>query len=204
VPSSRVLRARVDLTAQWPGRVRATAMSQDAREVRVDIRHHTLHSAAPLQESKDGEVFIALDDPPPVRTILAIHDGNEGPHALEVTRVVETDTETSRRGAYGRFRDADLLRGLEAVGTEHLAAGEQPTPSDDGDHTGYAMPAPVVDPDPSDRIDVNELQKLEERGGDNGDDDDASDDDASPADSAPDGESPRRTRRRRGRKRRPN
>ena len=182
-------------------------MSQDVREVRVDIRHHTLASAARLQESRDGEVFIALDDPPPVRTILAIHEGNDGPHALEVTRVVETDSDASRRGAYGRFRDADLLRGLDAVGTEHLAAGEQPSSSDDGEHSGYlAMPAPVVDPDPSDRIDVNELRQLEENS-DDGDDDESESDDEAPSESAPDlsaEESPKKGKRRRGRKRRPN
>jgi hypothetical protein len=184
-------------------------MSQDAREVRVDIRHHTLATAAPLEASKDGEVFVALDDPPPVRTILAIHDGDEGPHALEVTRVVETDADGLRRGAFGRFRDADLLRGLDAVGTEHLAAGPAAA-SEDSDHAGYlAVPAPVVDPDPSDRIDVSELRQLEERGGDEGSDDDSDDDDPSPADSTGSGngeatESGRRGKRRRGRKRRPN
>jgi hypothetical protein len=179
-------------------------MSQDVREVRVDIRHHMLASAARLQESRDGEVFIALDDPPPVRTILAIHEGSDGPHALEVTRVVETDSDASRRGAYGRFRDAEQLRGLDAVGTEHLAAGEQPTSGDDGEHSGYmAMPAPVVDPDPSDRIDVNELRQLEESGEDS---DDESDDEA-PSESAPDlssDEGAKKGKRRRGRKRRPN
>ncbi len=185
-------------------------MSQDVREVRVDIRHHTLATAAPLEASADGEVFVALDDPPPVRTILAIHDGDEGPHALEVTRVVETDADGARRGAYGRFRDADLLRGLDVVGTEHLDAGPA-VASEDTAHTGYlAVPAPVVDPDPSDRIDVSELRQLEE--GDGEDDDDASALDGptngepardhAPADPVDDGGS--RGKRRRGRKRRPN
>src|SRR5688572_32975883 len=108
-------------------------MSQDVREVRVDIRHDTLATAAQLEASADGEVFVALDDPPPVRTILAIHEGDEGPHALEVTRVVETDAGGLRRGAFGRFRDADLLRGLDGVGTEHLAAGPA-VASEDSDH----------------------------------------------------------------------
>jgi hypothetical protein len=189
-------------------------MSQDAREVRVDIRHHTLAAAAPLRESADGEVFVALDDPPPVRTILAIHDGDEGPHALEVTRVIETDSDASSRGVFGRFRDAELLRGLDAVGTEHLATGEQaPAASgEDAEHAGYlAMPAPVVDPDPSDRIDVNELRQLEEGGGDEASEEDEegeSDGDVSPAASAsgdqPIDGSPPQGRRRRGRKRRTN
>jgi hypothetical protein len=175
-------------------------MSQDVREVRVDIRHHTLATAAQLQESADGEVFVALDDPPPVRTILAIHDGESGPHALEVTRVVEADSDAVRRGVYGRFRDADLLRGLDAVGTEHLEAGEQPSQGtvDDAGETGLlAVPAPVVDPDPSDRIDVSELRQLEEHGGE-----DARDDDGAEASPEPIDGSPPRGRRRRGRKQR--
>jgi hypothetical protein len=181
-------------------------MSHDVREVRVDIRHHTLATAAPLDESADGEVFVALDDPPPVRTLLAIHDGKEGPHALEVTRVVETDTDASRRGVFGRFRDPDVLRGLESVGTEHLASGEQVSAagSDDSDHAGFlAMPAPVVDPDPSDRIDVSELRQLEEGGSDDDSDDDdlpRGDNGSPPSEDGDD--SPRRGKRRRGRKRR--
>lgn len=180
----------------------------DVREVRVDIRHHTLATAARLQESRDGEVFIALDDPPPVRTLLAIHEGHEGPHALEVTRVVETDSDASRRGVFGRFRDPDALRGLDAVGTEHLAAGEHVSaaPSEDSDHAGFlAMPAPVVDPDPSDRIDVSELQQLEERASDDDDDDDDADDGPPRGDNGapePEEEGARRGKRRRGRKRR--
>jgi hypothetical protein len=192
-------------------------MSSDVREVRVDIRHHMLAASAQLSEGDDGTVHLALEHPPPVRSVLSVHT-DEGAHAFEVTRAVEVESEGVRPGVYGRFVGHEALDVLDKVGTEHLEAGEAASDhEDDPDHSGYlAMPAPVVDPDPSDRIDVDEVRRLEDTEAEaaseteqpTDDDDEAASGDASASSDADGdgepapGDSTRRGRRRRGRKRR--
>lgn len=143
-------------------------MSNAARHVRVDIRHVEIAEAAPCEESEAG-VFITLDDPPPVRSILAVREGNDAPRAFEVTAVVEVAPEGGARGFHGRFIESDALARYERVGTEHLSDGEPEETDeaggehtidddDDGPGTHMAMPAPVVDPDESEPIDIDEAR----------------------------------------------
>lgn len=186
-------------------------MSAEPQHVRVDLRHVRLAQSAALSEA-DGGVFVALDDPPPVRSVVVIH-GDDGSHPLEVTRVVEVPESDPRgaRGVYGRFVDDEALQRTDRVGTEHLADGASagsPAIDDEGeapDVSSMAMPAPVVDPDPSGPIAVAELRAVEQEG-DEGDreaeepsgngDEPSGNGDEGGANGAP------RGKRRRGRKRR--
>jgi hypothetical protein len=140
-------------------------MSNTAGEIRVEIRGVQLAEVASCEESEAG-VFIALDDPPPVRSILAIAEGAQAPRAFEVTGVVEVPPDGGVRGFVGRFIESDALARYARVGTEHLADGEpEAAPHADGEQTDddedvgiqMAMPAPVmVDHDESEPIDVDE------------------------------------------------
>lgn len=157
-------------------------MSEAARTVHVELRHLTLSESAELHEFEDAP-FIALDDPPPVRTIIAVRDADaQGERrAFEVLRVVEVD-EAERssgsgsglgpgRGVYGQWLEPEALRRFERVGTEHLSDGEvvdaeeEPAPEEDApdsdDGVQMAVPAPVVDPDDSEPIDVDEARSIE-------------------------------------------
>jgi hypothetical protein len=203
-------------------------MSEAARHVRIKLRNVVLAEGAELTEQRDL-VFVELADPPPVRTLLAVEDGSDEPAALEVARVVEVpDAERTRRGFYGRFVESSALERFARVGTEHLAAGymegEEPEPAsapaaDDESTVQMAVPAPVVDPDPSEPIDLREVQTLEMGGlgfsanddEDEADETEADDGDASDPDDAaeasdeasePADSTPTSGRRRRGRKRR--
>lgn len=190
-------------------------MSEASRKVRVELRHVTLSETAEL--TSDGDtIFLALDEPPPVRTLLRVVDDGANARVLEVTRVVEVPEPAGRnaRGLYGRFVDDAAGARLERVGTEHIAAGEGTdahvsapevgSDEDDGLHAQMAMPAPVVDPDPSEPIDLDEVRRLE---GVERDDDEAADaagdgDDDGEDDPAGDEGGLKKKRRRKGRKRR--
>lgn len=192
-------------------------MSEASRKVRLDLRHVTLSETAELSPAGDT-IFVALDEPPPVRTLLRVVEEGAKPRVLEVTRVIEAPDADGRnaRGLYGRFVDDAAGARLERVGTEHIAAGEggeaHGSPSqdgsdgDDGGRAQMAMPAPVVDPDPSEPIDLDEVRRLEGADHDADEDGDASSD-RDDAGGDEDGESSddngqKKTRRRKGRKRR--
>ncbi|MEM9456116.1 MAG: hypothetical protein AAGF11_18180 [Myxococcota bacterium] len=99
-------------------------------------------------------VFVAIDEPPPVRTVLAVVQGDER-RALEVTSVVEVAErdEHGTRGFYGRWVDEEALGRAGQVGTEHLDDGtpvvqpvmpEHSVQMNVSDAPGMAMPAPVL------------------------------------------------------------
>jgi hypothetical protein len=148
--------------------------------VRVELRHVVLAESAALTEHEDGRVFVALDEPPPVRSVLALFDATKR-RAIEVVRVVEVADAGGARGVHGRVVDSDALARFAAVGTERLPGGTkepvstQPNPepvrSDDDTSAQLAMPAPVmvVEAD-SEPIDVGESEASDDaEGGDNGD-----------------------------------
>jgi len=176
-------------------------MSESAqRSVRVELRHVVLAEAAALTELKGGRVFVALDEPPPVRSVLALVDGSTR-NAIEVTRVVEVADAGGVRGVHGRVVDADALARFAAVGTERLPGGTrepastQPSLESEKSDAGasgsqLAMPAPVmvVEAD-SEPIDVSD-----------GDGGDASDEPDGDGDGGDGGEA--QTKKRKGRKRR--
>jgi hypothetical protein len=183
---------------------------------RVHLRHILLSDAAAVEDVGHDILFVALDDPPPVRSIIVVHDA-EGARPVEVTKVVEVPEGDPRhaRGIYGRLVDDEARQRAARVGTEQLPDGrafEEKSPSDvDGTLMGgvsqMAMPAPVVDPDPSGPIDLHELRAIEHSGETGEPDDpdtghtpdDAAGDDSTSEDTA--GGSPP-ARKRRGRKRR--
>ena len=101
--------------------------------VRVDLRQANLSESAKLREADDA-VFLALDAPPPVRSILRITEG-ENVRAFEVGRVIEVaDDSEPTRGCYGSFVDDARLDDQAKVGSEHLEPGI----------SNSGVPAPVV------------------------------------------------------------
>ena len=133
-------------------------MGQDSK-LRISLRGRVLAEAAPVTE-RDGEVFVQIDSPPPARAVLEVHDGSSSRH-LQVVRVVESSD--AGRGFFGRYMDDVEERG---VGTEHLTrlapdVVEQLVHSDSGPEempvaASYPVPAPVLEAEPSEPIDLRE------------------------------------------------
>ncbi len=121
----------------------------ELRHVRL-ADHATMRPAAlGATEGVEG-VFVAIDDPPPVRTVLAVVEG-ERRRALEVVWVVEVAEHGETRGFYGRWVDDEVLERAANVGTEALEDGMpvvQPVVSENSAgidvSDGMAMPAPVM------------------------------------------------------------
>lgn len=184
-----------------------------SRSVCVALRHVTLSESTALHEL-DDEVFIELDAPPPVRSLVIVSDvEGDDRRGVEITRVVEV-AESDSRGAcgfYGRFIAPERLEESTRVGTEHLADGDNATAATDDAEGGKAanesttamgQPAPVVDPDDSVRISVAETARLEAGAVLAGDEGDAeAEASAQEPESTDDDDTPRR-KRRRGRKKR--
>ncbi|MCH9680284.1 MAG: hypothetical protein K0V04_02530 [Deltaproteobacteria bacterium] len=143
----------------------------------LEVRHvHLAEQAtiepATLPSGEDG-VFVALDEPPPVRTVLTVVNGDER-RPLAVVAVVEVThgDQPQRRGLYGQWVDDQALASANRVGTEHLEDGMpvvQPVMPDNSralplsDVPTMAMPAPVVmlDGDDDSREDADEAHDLE-------------------------------------------
>jgi hypothetical protein len=102
--------------------------------VRVDLRQATLSEHARLRDVGE-RLFLALENPPPVRSLLRVYAGEER-KAFEVARVIEVvDESEPARGCYGRFVEFDRLGEQDKVGSEHLEPGIV---------GGGGVPAPVV------------------------------------------------------------
>ncbi|GEM_PF-6135708 len=151
-------------------------MGKHTTQVRVRLRGLTLAESAPLIEHEhegssptQGVVFLGLDHPPPVATVLAIDEGSST-RALEVRSVVEVanGVESAGRGCFGRFVHDDVLLRHSKVGSEHCTPLEPErsataVSSDDHGPNGesrpdvyqFAAPAPVVEAEPSTPIDIN-------------------------------------------------
>ncbi|HET6585671.1 MAG TPA: hypothetical protein VFG69_19565 [Nannocystaceae bacterium] len=154
-------------------------------EVSVHYRHVELQSVATLRVDGDGEAFLELAEPPPVRTVLELRGPSARSTAYEVTAVVEVEAPGAIRGC--RLREVDAARlSSRAVGSERLAdaaagsvagstaataRGRTEASGDESWSNDYgvqmAVPAPVVDPDGGDDSSEAEI-------GSNGDDDDGS------------------------------
>lgn len=186
--------------------------------VRVEIREIVLTDEASVHT--DGErTFIAMEAPPPVRSVVALHQEDGSVTSLEVREVVEVGDSDPRGtcGCYGVEVDADALARAARVGTEGLAGQPVATPTEtpaplatpsagaatDTEDVQMGMPAPVVEPDESDTIDVESREAA--AGGGASDEGETEDDEDTEDDEAPVGDdnatqTPRR--RRRGRKQR--
>ena len=164
----------------------------------LELRHVRLAEPVTLRPASLGPtpdggveegVFVALDDSPPVRTVLAVVEG-ERRRALEVAWVVEVaerdDAKAALgaasdegggplvRGFYGRWVADEALERAARVGTEHLEDGTpvvQPVVYDnsvmhDVSDTNMAMPAPVIVLDGSDEDEDDGDGDGDERGAD--------------------------------------
>lgn len=149
----------------------------------LELRHVRLAEPvtlrpAPLGPTPEGGVeegvFVALDDSPPVRTVVAVVEGGRR-RALEVAWVVEVAERddaggSSTRGFYGRWVGDEALERAARVGTEHLEDGTpvvQPVVYDnssvlDVSDTAMAMPAPVIVLDGSEDEDEDEEREASE------------------------------------------
>ena len=102
--------------------------------LRVDLREATMTESARLRERGD-QLFLVMDTPPPVRSLLRVTLGEER-KAFEVARVVEVvDEGEPDRGCYGQWVDVARLGEQSRVGSEHLEPGIS---------GGAGVPAPVV------------------------------------------------------------
>jgi hypothetical protein len=102
--------------------------------VRVDLREATMTESARVRE-REGQLFLAMDTPPPVRSLLRLTIGDQR-KAFEVARVIEVvDEAEPERGCYGAWVDAARLGDQDRVGSEHLEPGIS---------GGAGVPAPVV------------------------------------------------------------
>jgi len=175
--------------------------------VRVMYRSLELAPAATLTERDGGQRFLALDTPPPVRTVLGLVRGDDAPIAVEVIEAIEVEAPGAPRGCIVREVDTARLQ-RPAVGSERLASGagghEAPREADPAGEQGsydegyaaaMAVPAPVVgDAESSDAIDVD--------GRGDADDSDDTGDEATPSSGDAEGGGPAPAKKRRGRKRR--
>jgi hypothetical protein len=150
---------------------------------RLLLRHVTVSEAVDPSQFGGGSVFVASDDPPPVRTVLRLVDGDADPRAVEVTKVIEVpESNEGVRGFYVQEVDAEKLELHGKVGTEHLESGETPA-LQEASGMQFGAPAPVMDPDDSIQIDNRERERLEEES----DSASESDDRSGPADAGTSG-----------------
>jgi len=190
--------------------------------VQVRYRHHEIAAAAPisaLSGGGDGTHRLELDDPPPVRTVLAVVDDGRT-RAFEVREVIEVPSEGAPRGCV--LAEVAPERLPRAVGTEDRPAGllgsaaseaELAPVADEveADADGYgahmAVPAPVVSDDASEPLQLGGESDSDDAsdkdGDDNGDGDTPAAETTDDGDAAtPDGAAGGRAKKRRGRQRR--
>ena len=194
-----------------------TEETQETRSSRASVvyRHATLVEGAELQVHQDRSVFVVMDEPPPVRTVVQLWRGGEA-RAVVVERSVEVpETDEGARGFFAVPADEEAIaRGIK-VGTEHLERGSRPDSEGSGGEAGsdaegnmnMAMPAPVVVHDDGDEDEPTEASGASESSNDEGSgaDADAADGEGESSASSDDsngGDAQPRQRRRRGKRRR--
>jgi len=119
-------------------------------QVRVDLRSISLSASAQLAELPDGSFFIALDEPPPVRTVLSVREEDGEARAFEVGHVIEIGeaSPTGATGCQGRFVAAERLERQRGVGSEHHVPGEpHHRPDDDGSDDEVGAETRTAPPD---------------------------------------------------------
>jgi len=151
----------------------------------LEVRHVHLAEQVTLSPASLGEgsgegpdeanegVFVAFAEPPPVRTILTVVEGDSR-RMLEVIRVVEVAERDERkvRGFYARFAEGQALEHASRVGTEHLEDGTPQVQPVIPDHSAalpisdappMAVPAPVmITDDDTGVIDVGDREYADE------------------------------------------
>ncbi|MEM6291575.1 MAG: hypothetical protein AAGA54_09930 [Myxococcota bacterium] len=150
-------------------------------QYRVALRHTTLVESATLEPRADDRYFISTAAPPPTHSILTLHDADETRYFL-VDQVIEVKNDDSEPGIVGKLTDAQAHEEASQLGTEHLEDGEMVGGDDVAPQ--MAMPAPVVDPDPSEDVDESERARLEAAEREGAADEAAAAGDDAPAESA--------------------
>ncbi len=155
------------------------------------IAENVPQDPAAAEDRPDAASFLPLAEPPPFGTILRLDPGG----AVRVVEVIEATHGTQRKGVFVTAATNAQIEAADALPTTRLAPkpaapGDDATaaPRSDAAPEGYAVPAPVLEPEPSEAVDV----------GRHGDPDGT----ASDAQSAQSPEAPgRRTKKRKGRRR---
>jgi len=199
-----------------------TEQSQEPRSSRAGVvyRHATLAEGAELRVHADRSVFVVMDEPPPVRTVVQLWRGGEA-RAVMVERSAEVpDPEEGVCGFFALPADEEAIAAAIRVGTEHLEAGSGSSGEGTGVEAGsdaehnmnMAMPAPVVVHDDAEDEEPGEAAADADSGdgsespddGDDGDDEGEADASAESADStetsSDGGDKPPRKRRRKRRR----
>lgn len=126
------------------------------------VAHEVALEPAPEGSAAEATALLALDAPPPCGTVLRIEP--EGRYVRVVEVWEGTHGRESRRGAVVAEATEDVAKAAFDLGTEGLAP-LAPPPSDDATAapgsdeapapSGYAVPAPVLSPEPSEAVDLH-------------------------------------------------
>ena len=192
-----------------------TEQAQESRSSRAGVvyRHATLVEGAELRVHADRSVFVVMDEPPPVRTVVQLWRGGEA-RAVVVERAVEVpEGEDGVRGFVALPADEEAIAKAIKVGTEHLEPGSGSSEESSGAESGsdaehnmnMAMPAPVLVHDDADDDEPGEAaadaDDSDEGDGDDEDDgEDAESNDDAENGSDGNGDKPPRKRRRKRRR----
>ena len=127
-------------------------------QVRVSMRSTALAEATRMTvlDGERHQIFLVLDMPPPVGSVLTIQHGEQS-QTVEVTHVVEVPEADGgkTRGVYAKDASEAALERHGHVGSESiLPSGDEGNEDSGGSDgagnrapSGYAVPAPVVDPE---------------------------------------------------------
>lgn len=194
-----------------------TDQAQQSRSSRAGVvyRHATLVDGAELRVHADRSVFVVMDEPPPVRTVVQLWRGGEA-RAVVVERSVEVpEGEDGVRGFVALPADEEAIAKAIKVGTEHLEPGSGSDEEGNGGESGsdaehnmnMAMPAPVLVHDDADDDEPGEGADDEgddsdegDEGGEQDEGEDAESNDSADNESDGDGDKPPRKRRRKRRR----
>jgi hypothetical protein len=123
--------------------------------VRVSLRGQPIAQDAVL-EPRGERAFLAVARPAPVRSVLELREG-DSVRWMTVVRTIESGDTRGVLGIVSETRPADR------VGSEQFAAGDPEAivaaaHADSGPEaaSAYPVPAPVLDPEPSQPIDVRD------------------------------------------------
>lgn len=142
-------------------------MSSNAR---VEYRNLSLAESAEVSEADDGGVFVALEEPPPVRSVVRLVSADGSSRDVVLTRVVEVPDEGAPRGFHAKDAGDDDRERAAKVGTEHLegssSSGDEGSArsngSDAAGNMSMAMPAPVVVDTEEDEADLDAARRAAE------------------------------------------
>lgn len=127
---------------------------------RLSLRGNELAAAATVKSQGD-ELFVELDKAPPVRAVLELESGGTT-RRIQVLRVQRSAESGGPVGFFARYLDDE--GSSNKVGSEHLDSHpdlvHQVVHADSGPDS-YPVPAPVLEAEPSEAIDLREVEARE-------------------------------------------